>query len=179
MVVIIVLLVLLLAGALSLLIILLVSKHNEKVRRITESVVLTDGKSVSTELIQGRGLLNDHMENDVTTVISGALPVTRYHGLLLTDYDSGRLYQQYFSSEILLGNSIEDGRVRMLMCEKGVSRTHCRIYFRKGIYYLEDCASTNHTWLNGSMVNEPVQIASGDKIQLASKTFQVTIWTEG
>lgn len=50
-----------------------------------------------------------------------------------------------------------------------VSRIHAIIYQENSKYYIEDCASTNHTYHNGKEVSSKdiVQLSSGDSIKIA------------
>ena len=55
-----------------------------------------------------------------------------------------------------------------------VSRSHANIITRDGKYYLMDTNSTNHTYVNGVMLQSNVerQISSGDRVQLANEEFE-------
>lgn len=44
-----------------------------------------------------------------------------------------------------------------------VSRNHAQIIFHNGIHYLQDCNSTNHTYLNGKMIQPGVKIKLENK----------------
>ena len=54
-----------------------------------------------------------------------------------------------------------------------VSRSHCNIHTENGCYYIEDTNSTNHTYVNGQIINSNVKVklSSGDKIRLANEDF--------
>lgn len=55
-----------------------------------------------------------------------------------------------------------------------VSRIHADIITRDGCYYIKDENSTNHTFVNGTMipVNQNVQIFDGDSFMLANEPFE-------
>lgn len=55
-----------------------------------------------------------------------------------------------------------------------ISRSHANIVARDGEYFVMDTNSTNHTYLNGAMLqsNVEVKIAHGDKIRLANEDFE-------
>ena len=55
-----------------------------------------------------------------------------------------------------------------------VSRIHADIISRDGEYYIRDCNSTNHTYINGKRipVNSDIQIENGEQIRLANEEFE-------
>lgn len=58
-----------------------------------------------------------------------------------------------------------------------VSRSHANILFKDNQYYVVDTNSTNHTFVNGEMIqsNAEKQIKSGDRIKLANEEFEFRI----
>ncbi|MBQ2943217.1 MAG: FHA domain-containing protein [Ruminococcus sp.] len=54
-----------------------------------------------------------------------------------------------------------------------ISRSHANIHTDNGEYYIEDTNSTNHTYVNGKLINSnvKVKVVSGDKIRLANEDF--------
>ena len=55
-----------------------------------------------------------------------------------------------------------------------ISRSHANIITDNGSYYIEDTNSTNHTYVNGAMVNgnQRVKLANEDSIRLANEEFK-------
>lgn len=58
-----------------------------------------------------------------------------------------------------------------------ISRSHANIHTENGEYFIEDTNSTNHTYVNGTLItsNQKVKITSGDKIRLANEDFTFSI----
>ena len=58
-----------------------------------------------------------------------------------------------------------------------ISRSHANIHTENGEYFIEDTNSTNHTYINGKLINSNVKtkIVSGDKIRLANEDFTFSI----
>ena len=56
-----------------------------------------------------------------------------------------------------------------------ISREHCKIIWRDGIYYIVDLNSTNGTYLNGEALaaNREYPIHPGDRLRLSASTFKV------
>lgn len=72
-----------------------------------------------------------------------------------------------------IGNSMgdADGKIENIM----VSRKHAIINNVGGMYYLEDCDSTNGTYVNGSRIAafEPIEIKQGDYISFANEKYRL------
>ncbi len=58
-----------------------------------------------------------------------------------------------------------------------ISRSHANIHTENKECFIEDTNSTNHTFINGTLINSNVKIklANGDKIRLANEEFTFTI----
>lgn len=52
--------------------------------------------------------------------------------------------------------------------ERSVSRRHCSFYRKGNACYVEDLQSFNHTYLNGTEVNSPMEIHVGDRLTLGA-----------
>lgn len=59
-----------------------------------------------------------------------------------------------------------------------ISRSHVNITARDKEYFIQDTNSTNHTFVNGAMIqsNVEVQISHGDKIRLANEEFEFKLY---
>lgn len=59
-----------------------------------------------------------------------------------------------------------------------ISRSHANIITRDGEYFVQDTNSTNHTYVDGQMIqsNVEVKIAHGTKIKLANEDFEFKIY---
>ena len=59
-----------------------------------------------------------------------------------------------------------------------VSRSHCNIITRDGQYFIVDTNSTNHTYVNGGMIqsNVETQLSHGTKIRLANEDFEFRLY---
>ncbi len=58
-----------------------------------------------------------------------------------------------------------------------ISRSHANIHTENGEYFIEDTNSTNHTYINGSLINSNVKtkLKSGDKVRFANEDFTFTV----
>ncbi len=59
-----------------------------------------------------------------------------------------------------------------------ISRSHANIISREGKYYITDTNSTNHTYINGKMIqsNDEVEIKHGTKFCLANEDFEFRLY---
>lgn len=59
-----------------------------------------------------------------------------------------------------------------------ISRSHANIVFREHKYYVVDTNSTNHTYVNGQMLqsNLEFEVKHGDKIRLANEDFEFQLY---
>lgn len=58
-----------------------------------------------------------------------------------------------------------------------ISRSHANIHTENGQYFIEDTNSTNHTYINGKLINSNVKtkLTSGDKVRLANEDFTFSV----
>lgn len=59
-----------------------------------------------------------------------------------------------------------------------ISRSHANFISRDGEYFVTDTNSTNHTYLNGTMIqsNIEVKLTHGDKVRLANEDFEFKLY---
>jgi hypothetical protein len=133
-------------------------------------------RSARQDLLAARGLLTLAGEQ-IRGLVSGVddwpsllpfrteqlVPGAKY---LLIDQETG----DYFSVKIGL-NSI--GRLPnndIVLEERWVSRRHCALLVHaRGGCELHDTASLNGTFVNGQRVRQPIDLCSGDRVQVAKK----------
>ena len=91
----------------------------------------------------------------------------------LCDISTGRGYETYLEKELIIGRAPKNDRESVLVLnDSKVSQKHCRIYRQGEQILLQDLGSTNHTWLNGGLVEGAVPLTFGDKITVGQCTFQ-------
>ena len=58
-----------------------------------------------------------------------------------------------------------------------ISRSHANIITSGDEYFVEDTNSTNHTYVNGKMINanEKIKLSSGDVVRLANEDFSFSV----
>lgn len=58
-----------------------------------------------------------------------------------------------------------------------ISRSHANVHTENGEYFIEDTNSTNHTYVNGKLINSNVKtkLTNGDKVRLANEDFTFSV----
>lgn len=61
--------------------------------------------------------------------------------------------------------------------KRGVSRRHCKIYYKSSAYLVEDLGSANGTFLNGNRLAPylPHELENGDELQLGQIRLKIII----
>lgn len=110
-----------------------------------------------------------------TTVLSEAVLNSNGNPYLLRAKNNEKIYinkpefrigkEKKFADYCILGNTT-------------ISRNHANIILREGQVYVVDTNSTNHTFLNGSMIQSNVEtmLEHNDKIRLANEEFELRLY---
>jgi diguanylate cyclase (GGDEF)-like protein len=70
--------------------------------------------------------------------------------------------------ELVIGRTDESD---VFFGDESLSRRHARVFRRQGVYFVEDLASTNGTFVHGVAVSEAVPLEDGAHIQLGRATI--------
>lgn len=84
---------------------------------------------------------------------------------VLTGSAAGQVFELAAAKTIGRGPSAE-----LRLDDDGVSRAHARVRTDGDVVWIADCGSRNGTFVNGSRLGPPVQLADGDKLQLGNAT---------
>jgi pSer/pThr/pTyr-binding forkhead associated (FHA) protein len=80
--------------------------------------------------------------------------------------------RQFGRLRVIGSSAVTVGRgksCRLRVTDPAVSTVHCRITSRAGRdRILEDCGSTNGTFVNGRRIDAPVELRYGDRIRIGS-----------
>jgi DNA-binding winged helix-turn-helix (wHTH) protein len=68
-----------------------------------------------------------------------------------------------------------DADCSLLIDGTTVSRRHARITIASGVATIEDLDSTNGTYVNGTRISTPTQLAAGDEFALGSEVLRVRL----
>jgi len=88
-------------------------------------------------------------------------------------HEAGTSSLKYFSqAEIILGR---DPGCDIPLSDDTISTRHAQLTYHHNQWWLEDLASTNGTILNGTQVNMPTVITSGDEIKCGATRLTVSL----
>ena len=143
-----------------------------------QNVRINKGKAVGDMSYVGQfQLMNESLEFETTQLKrpSQGHVTSSLSGVYIQLYDinTGREYKTYLEKELIIGRA--PGNVQssvFVLNDTKVSQKHCRIYRQGEQILLQDLGSTNHTWLNGGLVEGAVPLTFGDKITVGQGTFQ-------
>lgn len=104
-------------------------------------------------------------------ISGGSIPDTEMasSGLLVLQdtKDGDKIYACDLGTAAVLGRDAASCTM-VIEGERSVSRRHCSFYRRGNACYVEDLQSFNHTYLNGTEVNSPMEIHVGDRLTLGA-----------
>lgn len=114
------------------------------------------------------------IKNDPVEVNTETVVWNNVRGILIRK----RNEQKYMldKTEVLIGKDYRSVDF-CIMENPTISRLHAKISNRENQYYISDCRSTNHTYVNGKMLqlNEEIKLNSGDIIRMSNEEFQFQI----
>jgi pSer/pThr/pTyr-binding forkhead associated (FHA) protein len=73
--------------------------------------------------------------------------------------------------ELIIGR--EHASADMVIPDPGISRRHARVIPEGGSLVLDDLGSSNGTYVNGERISEPVELGTGDEVQLGDTLIGV------
>lgn len=112
--------------------------------------------------------LDDYGGEDATVLLTQEVTFTAW----LKRVNTGEKVQ-IDKAEFVIGKSRDADYV--IRDNVTISRKHARIKKTEDGYYLEDMGSSNHTFIDGVMVTEPVKLISGTMFQLSKEIFEFTL----
>ena len=64
----------------------------------------------------------------------------------------------------------------VISADGSISKQHCQIFQKRGVFYLKDENSKNGTWLNGIKIDKiPQKLKNGDAIKIGQELFRIRI----
>lgn len=87
--------------------------------------------------------------------------------------DTGECYDAYLESQLEIGRNPGGTADRALVInDPYISSRHCLLYRRGDQIMIQDLGSTNHTYVNGCLVNGAMPLSHGDQICFGRSVYQ-------
>ena len=85
--------------------------------------------------------------------------------------------EQAFPADVQLITIGRSPDCDVVISDSRISRRHLKIQKIGEAYFIEDTNSTNHTYINGKLINSNVKtkLSSGDKVRLANEDFTFSV----
>ncbi len=141
----------------------------------SKGVIVKNGVDVKKQMPGGEKgeYFTGNLEKKGTCYVNPSVTVWR---AVFDNLNTGERLYMDFVRQMWIGrtDSKESGRAKLRLSGDGkISRTHCTIYEGNGKLCLQDLHSSNHTYLNGAAVTEPVYLQNGDVIRVGDTQLRV------
>ncbi|MBS6395821.1 MAG: FHA domain-containing protein [Clostridiales bacterium] len=162
---------------------LLLTDRRERIDDTNRKIILRGGKNMDPyAAADGDGIIGEDMSRD-PTIVQTVQQKQSVQMLCLTELKSRCMYRgQFHNRQLFIGRRPQltgpEQAGQLCVEAPGVSQVHCRIYETRDGYAVEDCRSTNHTWVNGKKVAGSVRLKSGDLLRIADRVYQVQFTLE-
>jgi pSer/pThr/pTyr-binding forkhead associated (FHA) protein len=104
---------------------------------------------------------------------SRMLSASQAPAIVLALLKEGETHSYRFTqTEVMLGR---DPACDLNLEDRTISAQHARLSYHHGQWWVEDLGSTNGTFLNQEVVEEPVVLTAGDELRFGQMAFQVQI----
>jgi len=85
-------------------------------------------------------------------------------------------YIEITSNEFVIGKG--SGSDYVIVDNSTISRNHAKIHTNGQTIYIEDLHSTNHTYVDGHIINELTELENQSELRLSNEDFQLIIIEE-
>lgn len=142
---------------------------------INQSVTFRSGKSVGAEGSNG-GIMQDVNSMGETVYMVQKAPAPSVTSafpeilICLKQLETGSEYRMNLKTQAIIGRY--GGKADIQIADTMVSKKHCMIYRKGDKIFLEDLGSTNHTFVNGCLVQSPMVLCNGDVITIGHGNYQ-------
>jgi len=158
-------------------ILVLVIKAFGKNEVINQSVTMLGGRMIGESDSGFVPLLTPISESTDTIVKGVALPVasvtSAFAGLYVSicQMNTGQIFDVYLENQLVIGRT--GGSAYIQLNDNKVSAKHCMLYRKGEQILIQDLNSTNHTYLNGCILESPMPVSSGDTITLGNSSLRI------
>lgn len=150
-------------------------KRQDRYHSQSKKVFVKSGVNVKKQMLgEEKGeYFTGNLENEDTYFVNYVMRIWR---ITFDNLKTGQRMYVDFTRQMWIGRSessqISKGKL-LLSGDNKISRNHCTIYEVENTLCIQDLNSSNHTYLNGSMVSNPVYLKNGDVIRLGDTELKI------
>lgn len=111
----------------------------------------------------------NEIEEDGTMILAG-----RYLLILRDTSNPEKIFRYPLDHHVVVGRNVDMVQIA-IDYNLTISGRHCEFYIRNNQFFIRDMNSANHTYLNGRMVRDEMEIVSGNTVRLGEVEFNVEI----
>lgn len=93
-------------------------------------------------------------------------------GVIISNLNTSEVSEVTISDYLIFGR-VSGEKIYCISNDGAVSKNHCKLYIDTGHLYISDLCSSNHTYVNGTRINEDVLCKSGDLIKLGNTFIKI------
>lgn len=113
--------------------------------------------------------IKEEAEEDGTMILAG-----RYL-LILRDISSPeKIFRYPMDNHVIVGRNVDMVQIA-IDYNLTISGRHCEFYIKNNRFFIRDMNSSNHTYLEGKIVKDEMEIVSGNTVRLGEVEFSVEI----
>ncbi len=141
----------------------------------SKSVLVKNGVNVKKQVIGGEKgeYFTGNLEQGGTYYVNSAVTIWR---AVFDNLNTKERSYMDFTRQMWIGRTgaSQNEPVKLTLPDDSkISRSHCSIYERDGVLYIQDLKSSNHTYLNGKIITGAVCLQNGDVIQAGNTKLRV------
>jgi len=91
---------------------------------------------------------------------------------LLAQIGPEQLVKQFLSKDIVIGR---DPNCDFPLPDDAISLRHCKLVYKEKQWWAEDLSSTNGTYLNDALIEAPIILMDGDRLQVGHVKISLQI----
>lgn len=118
------------------------------------------GETSETMIIGSNCARRKYQTEEITVEINN-LSTSEVKVVTITDY-------------LMIGRADSPNSYRIAH-DRAISKNHCKLYVENGMLYLCDLGSSNHTYINKRMIQQPEVCKNGDLIKIGNTLLKIEI----
>lgn len=142
-----------------------------------QNICINGGRVIGGLSLSGSQKLINVISGDLETVFSGPPRPQITEAFVrvwirIVDLKQGEYVDYPIERQLVIGRQGIREDVDIALADSMVSALHCLIYRQGKYFYIQDLKATNHTYLNGCMLEGAMPLSHGDMITVGRTVLQ-------